>query len=101
MGQTADYSYLDACMGKIFNAFEELAQLNNKRITPTISWSLCLGFARTDNAYDYPMWLSCMRIVNDICPVSGNGEYINYKQCYASMKSGYWIKNPKTNIPIE
>lgn len=101
MGRDAGLAYADKCTKDIVDAFEEMELLNEKRITPSLSWSICLGQSRSGNSYNYPFMVRCMRVVNEICPVKQDGEYVDYRQCYISMNSGYWINNPNTRKRIE
>ena len=101
LGQSQSTEYIEICSKLVHDAFDEMTILNNKRITPNVSWSLCAGYAQYESGFIYPEMVKCMRVVNDVCPVKPDGEYVDVRQCILSMRSDYWLQNPKIDQPIQ
>ncbi len=93
--------YEQSCKPSFESSFAEMTRLNNKRITPNNSWNLCLNEAKDGDSYDYTVAVKCMRVVNDLCPVDQNFNYIDAKKCLATFSNHYWVNDPKINEPIQ
>ncbi|WP_410210224.1 hypothetical protein [Aquirhabdus sp.] len=90
-----------SCKPAFEKSFAEMVRLNNKRITPNDSWSLCLNESKDGDSYDYTVAVKCMRVVNELCPVDQDFNYIDAKKCFTTMNNHFWVNDPKIDEPIQ
>lgn len=83
-----------------YQAFKKLVEIYSKYHVATPSWSLCLGQAKNQYAYDYVVMLACMKVVQSVCREKGD-HWENPRQCESAMESGLWINNPRVYKPLD